>query len=69
MDKTRSTKTNCFVKLMMWNMPYHAEHHAYPAVPFYSLPQLNKELSPELKHRQNGYPDFHLGAIKDFFIK
>ena len=69
MDKTRSTKTNRFVKLMMWNMPYHAEHHAYPAVPFYSLPQLNKELSPELKHRQNGYPGFHLGAIKDFFIK
>jgi fatty acid desaturase len=69
MDKTRSTQTNLFVKLMMWNMPYHAEHHAYPAVPFFSLPLLHNELKEELKHQQNGYPNFHLNTLKQLIKK
>jgi fatty acid desaturase len=67
MDKTRSTKTNSLVKLMMWNMPYHAEHHAYPAIPFFSLPKLHAELSHEVKHQADGYPRVHLGILRNFF--
>ena len=37
----------------MWNMPYHAEHHAYPSVPFHALPQLHKALDSELVHQEN----------------
>ena len=67
MDKTRSTKTNSLVKLMMWNMPYHAEHHAYPAVPFFSLPTLQEELNIEVKNQSAGYPNFHLNIFRKFF--
>ena len=28
---------------LSWNMPYHAEHHAFPAVPFWQLPDLAHE--------------------------
>ncbi|MGB0838899.1 MAG: fatty acid desaturase [Chitinophagales bacterium] len=59
-DKTRSMKTNKLVKLVMWNMPYHAEHHAYPAVPFHALPELHEHLKPELKHHEKSHLDFHL---------
>ena len=64
LTNTRTTLTSWPVRLMMWNMPYHAEHHAYPAVPFYALPKLHYELRNELKHKQNGYPQFHLNIIK-----
>ena len=60
LEKTRSMRTNAFVRWLMWNMPYHAEHHAYPAVPFHTLPQLHKEIEGELKHQDLGYPGFHL---------
>lgn len=58
-DKTRSMKTSKLVKLLMWNMPYHAEHHAYPAVPFHALPKLHDELGDEVKNKTLGYPHFH----------
>ena len=27
--------TNPAVRLLMWNMPFHAEHHLYPFIPFH----------------------------------
>lgn len=64
LNKTRSIKTNQFVKLLMWNMPYHAEHHAYPAGPFHALPILHEHIKDELKHKEEGHPDFHLWVLK-----
>jgi fatty acid desaturase len=58
-DKTRSMRTSRPVKLLMWNMPYHAEHHAYPAVPFHALPEVNKELKEEITNGELSYPQFH----------
>ena len=58
-DKTRSMQTSKLVKLLMWNMPYHAEHHAYPAVPFHALPDLSKDLKEEITNGDLGYPGFH----------
>jgi len=63
MDKTRSMQVNIFVKTLMWNMPYHAEHHAYPAVPFHALPALHEVLKGEIKHGEDSYADFHLKVI------
>ena len=63
-DKTRSMKTNKFVKILMWNMPYHAEHHAYPAIPFHALPELHELIKEEISHKDESYPDFHLKVIK-----
>jgi fatty acid desaturase len=38
---TRTTRTNALVRWLSWNMPYHAEHHAHPQVPFHQLPALH----------------------------
>jgi fatty acid desaturase len=39
LENTRTTLTLWLVRLFAWNMPYHAEHHAYPAVPFHARPR------------------------------
>ena len=56
---TRTTFTNRLVRWLAWNMPYHAEHHAYPAVPFHKLPDLHKLTKPHLQKTSNGYAEFH----------
>lgn len=66
LERTRSIQTNQFVNFFLWNMPYHAEHHAYPAVPFHALPQLHEELKSELKHQGKGLATLHVKAIKNF---
>lgn len=38
-----------------WNMPYHAEHHAYPAVPFHALPSLHRHVVERLATGEPGY--------------
>lgn len=63
LEKTRSINTNALVKWIMWNMPYHAEHHAYPAVPFYALPQLHEYLANEMPHQQETHFSFHAKAV------
>lgn len=63
LEKTRSVDTNSLVKLVMWNMPYHAEHHAFPAVPFHALPLVRQQIQDELKHRTDGYSGFHRGVL------
>lgn len=63
-NRTRSMHTNILVKLLMWNMPYHAEHHAYPAIPFHALPQLHEMIKEDIHNKSDGYPGFHLKVIK-----
>ncbi|MBK04449.1 MAG: hypothetical protein CL920_37495 [Deltaproteobacteria bacterium] len=59
-ESTRTTLTNPLILFLMWNMPYHTEHHAYPAIPWHALPQLHTLMQPELKHlNEKGYPHFH----------
>ena len=64
LEKTRSVNTTSIVKLVMWNMPYHAEHHAYPAVPFHALPDLNKVMAEDLIHNKEGHTAVHLKVMK-----
>jgi fatty acid desaturase len=56
LENTRTTYTNAFVHFFAWNMPFHVEHHAYPAVPFHALPRLNAVLAPHLRNVEQGYP-------------
>ncbi|MEM8688300.1 MAG: fatty acid desaturase family protein [Pseudomonadota bacterium] len=68
LENTRTTFTNRFVRFIAWNMPYHIEHHAYPAVPFHKLPAFHQVIKDELKCTQDGYARFHkdyVGAISD----
>lgn len=62
-DKTRSMLTGKTIRSIMWNMPYHAEHHAYPAVPFHALPALHEKLRNEI-HHQEAYPSFHKKVLR-----
>jgi fatty acid desaturase len=55
------------IRWLFWNMPYHAEHHAYPAIPWHALPQLHALLAPELKQEQKGYLAFHRSVLGYFF--
>ena len=52
---SRSIRSNRLVRALAWNMPYHAEHHAYPGVPFHALPALSKDLEPHIEHRAQSY--------------
>jgi fatty acid desaturase len=55
LENTRTTLTLPLVRLFAWNMPYHAEHHAYPAVPFHALPRLHASVRAHLANLEPGY--------------
>jgi len=55
LENTRTALTLPLVRLFAWNMPYHAEHHAYPAVPFHALPRLHAEVRGETANLEPGY--------------
>ena len=55
LTNTRTTLASAAVRLLMWNMPYHAEHHLFPAVPFHHLPALHLMLRGRLAHVAPGY--------------
>lgn len=54
-SNTRTTLTNPFVRATMWNMPFHAEHHLYPSIPFHALGEAHLLLRPHLAHVGRGY--------------
>lgn len=65
LENSRTTFTNKLVRRLAWNMPYHAEHHAWPMVPFYKLPDLHEITRPHLKKTSNGYTEFHREYVGD----
>jgi fatty acid desaturase len=52
LERTRSLITPPWVRWLVWNMPYHAEHHAWPAVPWHALPELHRDVHTHLVHRE-----------------
>ncbi|MHA1152796.1 MAG: fatty acid desaturase [Alphaproteobacteria bacterium] len=52
---SRTTGSNRLVRRLAWNMPYHAEHHAYPALPFHALPAAHTLLAPRIETQAPGY--------------
>lgn len=55
---SRTVLTRPWVRFLAWNMPYHAEHHASPQVPFHALPQLHAAARKELQVLAPGYRHF-----------
>lgn len=79
---TRTTQTSWIECKLAWNMPYHLEHHAFPYVPFYLLPELHAVLKEKLNGNdafyaksgckpdgQNGYFSVHRKIISDILNK
>jgi fatty acid desaturase len=52
---SRTTLTNGVVRFFAWNMPFHSEHHVFPAVPFHALPTLHTHLARAIANKAPGY--------------
>ena len=61
---SRTVHTNAIVRFLAWNMPYHAEHHAYAAIPFHALPRAHAALAPYVRERSRGYARVHRALIR-----
>jgi fatty acid desaturase len=55
LGNTRTTLSIWPVRFLMWNLPYHAEHHLYPSIPFHQLPATHRRLRPQLRVLARGY--------------
>jgi len=64
LQNTRTTFTTDIVRFFAWNMPYHAEHHAYPAVPFHSLPRFHEIVREHLGTTERGYVRFNRKFVR-----
>ncbi len=63
---TRTTLTLAPLRWLMWNMPYHAEHHLYPSIPFQALPAAHGQLKPYFERVEAGYVRVNRGIVADF---
>ena len=64
---TRTLLTAAPVRFIAWNMPYHTEHHSFPAVPFHALPRLHRMMVKDIRHLEPGYAGFHGGYVRNLF--
>ncbi|MEZ5040247.1 MAG: fatty acid desaturase family protein [Saprospiraceae bacterium] len=57
LTSTRSVKATLIERLLLapHNVGYHIEHHLYPGVPFYHLPQLHKLLMEVKSYREKAH--------------
>lgn len=55
LTNTRTTLTLAPLRFMMWNMPFHTEHHLYQSIPFHALPAAHQELKKYFAHIEPGY--------------
>lgn len=63
---TRSILTHPIVKFFMCNENYHLEHHLYPAVPWYNLPQLHQFIESELRSQQAPFIPSYTSFVREF---
>lgn len=63
---SRTTRTCAALRWLAWNMPYHAEHHAFPSVPFHALPALHREIGGRVDCVADGYVAVHRALLRGF---
>ena len=63
LTNTRTTLTNGLMRLLMWNMSFHTEHHLYPSIPFHRLPDAHAAVRSRLGVVQDGYARWHRGFL------
>jgi hypothetical protein len=52
---TRTVCTHPLLQFLYWNMNFHIEHHMFPMVPFYALPELHRELKSQMPPAYRGF--------------
>lgn len=62
---TRTTLSNPLVRFLYWQMPYHAEHHLAPSVPFHNLKALHHALPGKPVERQYVVSKGYVRAHRD----
>ena len=60
---TRTTRAGPLLRWLMWQMPYHTEHHLFPGVPFHKLGALSRELRERPESRLAGANEVAPGYI------
>jgi fatty acid desaturase len=63
---TRTTHSNAAVRLLTWRMPYHAEHHCFPSVPFHALAEVNALIGTRVRVSAPGYLALHRGLLRQY---
>lgn len=66
LTNTRTTLTAFPIRLFMWNMPFHTEHHLYPSIPFHLLPEAHQKLKSRLIHLVPSYVAAQVEVIQSF---
>ena len=66
LKNSRTTLTNPVLGWLCWNMNYHVEHHAYPAIPFHQLPKTHEYIHDQIEHLDTGYLQVNAEIIKSF---
>ena len=61
---SRTTLSNPLMRWLAWNMNYHVEHHAYPALPFHALPAAHTLIRDKIAVRARGYIAVHWGLVR-----
>lgn len=61
---TRTTYTNRAMRLLCWQMSFHVEHHAFPAVPFHALNAVNALVRERIAVSARGYLALHAGLLR-----
>ncbi|MEX2479395.1 MAG: fatty acid desaturase [Gammaproteobacteria bacterium] len=61
--RTRTVASNPFVRFWLWNMNYHAEHHAWPGIPWHQLPATHALVATELGSFVPGYGALHRNVL------
>lgn len=62
---TRTTHTLAPLRWLMWNMPFHVEHHLIASLPFHALPAAHGWIAPRLEHNDPGYLAVHRAFLAD----
>ena len=61
---TRTTLSTPLVRWLAWNMPYHVEHHAFPALPFHALPKAHPLIRDKIAFLASGYGAVHREILR-----
>jgi fatty acid desaturase len=63
---TRTTLCNPLLRFVMWNLPFHAEHHLLPNIAFHHLPEAHQYLRPHLKFVAKSYTATNREIVRSF---
>jgi fatty acid desaturase len=66
LTNTRTTYTSGALLLLAWRMPYHAEHHYLPSVPFHALARVNALIGERSRVTARGYLALHRQLVRGF---